>query len=242
METIGIILAAGMGNRLGEYTKNIPKALVEVGGMPLVAYALEYMQKFNVQKTYVVGGYRFSQLQECIRTIDGTAVCIENPDFTKQNLLSFNAVLAHIPENANIVIANVDYIFGSETIEAMKGLRPGIIIFGSYNVLPEMDDVMKVQVGEGNTVTALSKELNAFDAVYNGYWSVDASRVAIVRQVVQDLLQTADLNTTTVEEIFRECIRRGVPVNIVDVGTANWLEVDTPEELEYAQAHFNELI
>ena len=37
-----VLLAAGLGSRLGSLTERIPKALITVGGEPLLAYAVRF--------------------------------------------------------------------------------------------------------------------------------------------------------------------------------------------------------
>ena len=43
-----MLFAAGLGTRLGEYTKNTPKALVQIKDKPLIEYSLEYLKKYGV--------------------------------------------------------------------------------------------------------------------------------------------------------------------------------------------------
>jgi len=51
MFMIGVILAAGKGTRLG---LDIPKAMVEVAGKPLISYVIDGMRKAEVSKIIVV--------------------------------------------------------------------------------------------------------------------------------------------------------------------------------------------
>lgn len=43
-----IILAAGMGKRLGEYTKNNTKCMVSVNGVPLISRLLNQLNQQNI--------------------------------------------------------------------------------------------------------------------------------------------------------------------------------------------------
>ena len=57
-----IILAAGMGKRLGELTRNNTKCMVEVGGVKLIERALTILDKKNLNKIILVVGYQYENL------------------------------------------------------------------------------------------------------------------------------------------------------------------------------------
>ena len=40
-----VILAGGLGKRLGNLTKDTPKALINISGKPFIAHQLDYLKK-----------------------------------------------------------------------------------------------------------------------------------------------------------------------------------------------------
>ena len=66
-DLIGVIPAAGLGTRMGS---SRPKALVSVGGRPLLDYAIAALKDLGVSKIIVVTGYRSETIHEYIRTCD----------------------------------------------------------------------------------------------------------------------------------------------------------------------------
>jgi NDP-sugar pyrophosphorylase family protein len=50
---IAFILGAGLGTRLRPLTENIPKPLLEIGGRPIIAYAMEHLRAVGVQRFIV---------------------------------------------------------------------------------------------------------------------------------------------------------------------------------------------
>jgi NDP-sugar pyrophosphorylase family protein len=47
------ILGAGLGTRLRPLTENIPKPLLEIGGRPIITYAMEHLRAIGVQRFIV---------------------------------------------------------------------------------------------------------------------------------------------------------------------------------------------
>ena len=50
-------MAAGRGSRLGNYTKELPKALVDINGKSLIERQIHLFQKNNITQIFIVRGY-----------------------------------------------------------------------------------------------------------------------------------------------------------------------------------------
>ena len=61
-----IILAAGMGKRLGEYTKNNTKCMVDVNGTKLIDRVITQLSHFHLNRLIIVIGYKGEELKEYI--------------------------------------------------------------------------------------------------------------------------------------------------------------------------------
>jgi len=53
-----IILAAGMGKRLGDLVKDKPKPMIEVGGKPVLEHNIEALVKYGIREIYINLYYR----------------------------------------------------------------------------------------------------------------------------------------------------------------------------------------
>lgn len=53
-----IILAGGLGTRISEYTKTIPKPMIEVAGKPIIVHIMKHYAKFGFKDFYVALGYK----------------------------------------------------------------------------------------------------------------------------------------------------------------------------------------
>lgn len=64
-----IILAAGMGKRLKELTRNNTKCMVSVNGVSLIDRMLHQIERQNVQRIVIVVGYEAEKLKSYISTL-----------------------------------------------------------------------------------------------------------------------------------------------------------------------------
>ncbi len=53
-----IILAGGLGTRLSEYTKTIPKPMVKILGVPLIVHIMKHYAKNGFKKFLIAAGYK----------------------------------------------------------------------------------------------------------------------------------------------------------------------------------------
>ena len=53
----GLILAAGASRRLYPLTKNTPKCLLDIGGLPILSHQLNALKKYGINEVIIVLGY-----------------------------------------------------------------------------------------------------------------------------------------------------------------------------------------
>jgi choline kinase len=63
-----VILAAGMGNRLGKYTKNNTKCMLEINGETLIKRALDAIDFAGIDRCIIVVGYQKENLMNFVGT------------------------------------------------------------------------------------------------------------------------------------------------------------------------------
>ena len=53
-----IILAGGLGTRLPEYTKSIPKPMINIKGKPIIRRIIEHYKKYDYKNFIIASGYK----------------------------------------------------------------------------------------------------------------------------------------------------------------------------------------
>lgn len=74
-----VILAGGLGTRISEYTKNIPKPMIKVGKYPLIIHIMKHYLKYGYNEFYIALGYKGNVIREYFK---------KNPFNFKINLIN----------------------------------------------------------------------------------------------------------------------------------------------------------
>ncbi len=82
-----IILAAGMGKRLKDLTKNNTKCMVEVNGVTLIDRLLRQLDAYNLKRIVIVVGYEGKKLIDYVngRGVKTPVIFVDNPVYYKTN-------------------------------------------------------------------------------------------------------------------------------------------------------------
>ena len=65
-----VILAGGLGTRLSEYTKSIPKPMVKINGKPILLHIIEHYLKYGFDNFYIALGYKGKIIKQYFKNIE----------------------------------------------------------------------------------------------------------------------------------------------------------------------------
>ncbi|MCM1141822.1 MAG: aminotransferase class I/II-fold pyridoxal phosphate-dependent enzyme [Muribaculum sp.] len=115
-----IILAAGMGRRLGEFTANNTKCMLEVNGIRLIDRMLAQLDKLNLSRIVIVIGYEGQNLKNYIskQYPSRPIVFVENPVYDKtNNIYSLWLARGFMAEEETLLLES-DLIFEDKVLKA----------------------------------------------------------------------------------------------------------------------------
>ncbi|MEE0803939.1 MAG: phosphocholine cytidylyltransferase family protein, partial [Prevotellamassilia sp.] len=148
-----IILAAGMGRRLGDLTKDNTKCMVKVNGVTLIDRLLTQLSKLQLNRVVIVVGYEGEKLQAHIGTRYDDTLKIEyvnNPVFDKTNNIYSLALAKKQLEEDDTLLIESDLIFDDAMFPLLlSDPYPNLALVAKYQTW--MDGTM-VRIDEDNNI------------------------------------------------------------------------------------------
>lgn len=119
-----LMLAAGMGKRLGKYTKGNTKCMVEVAGKRLVDRVIEAIEYAEIKRFIIVIGHRGDALQcyieDKFKDSSIEFIFINNSNYHKTNNIYSLYMAKEFLEKDDTIILESDLIFDKKVIKDVK--------------------------------------------------------------------------------------------------------------------------
>ncbi len=226
-----VILAAGMGTRLFK-NGEMPKPLLRVVGLPLIARVMEAAAQAGIRRFVIVIGYRADTMRAEIPSLlpKGCALeLVENPRFEESNGVSLLAALKAVQEP--FVLLMSDHIFSHDRLgraiehHARTG-RCLLVVEDCKDFEGDIEDATRVRVVDGK-VHDIGKGLGAYDAIDTGMFilSPEPVRSALCRCGPSPSISDGMRKLASAGELDTLFLRQGY-----------WQDVDTPEDYKTAEA------
>ncbi len=130
-----IILAAGMGKRLGKLTESDTMCMLEVNGIKLIDRALEALEEAGITKLCIVIGYKGSRVQSYLGNRWGSIDIsyVENSDYAKTNNIYSLLLASDFLKSDDTILLESDLIFEKEVIkELVEDPRENIVLVDKF--------------------------------------------------------------------------------------------------------------
>ena len=169
-----LILAAGMGKRLKELTRNNTKCMVKVNGVTLIERLLRQLDMFHLSRIVIVIGYEGQKLTDYIGTLDiNTPVTyVNNPVYDRTNNIYSLSLAKDYLLNDDTLLMESDLIFEDDVLkEILDDPRDTLALVDKYE---SWMDGTCIKISEEDTIEAFvpgSKFL--FDDIPNYYKTVN---------------------------------------------------------------------
>lgn len=241
-----IILAAGMGRRLGSYTKENTKCMVPVNGVRLIDRVLTQLSALHLKRVLMVVGYKGKELIHHIgeRYADALKIeYVENPIYDRtNNIYSLSLVKEQMQEDDTLLIES-DLIFSDRLFSMiLADERPNIALVAKYETW--MDGTMVRIDQDGNIVNFVPKKAFNYQEVDSYYKTVNIYKFSKAFSQTQyvpflDAYCKALGNNEYYEQVLRVItLLDKTNLKALDIGNEKWYEIDDVQDLDIAETIF----
>ena len=230
-----MILVAGRAQRLAPLTDRTHKALLPVGGRPILAWMLEALHAAGVRRSVLVVGHCADRVRaEAARAPEGMAIeFLHNPDYAKGSALSLYA--ARDVLRGPTLIMDADVVFPREFLfRLLRSAEPNAFLIDEG--FQDTGEEVKIYVQDGRVI-ALGKKVvpEAWDLVGEGIGFLkcgpEAGRVLVT--LLEQVIAESD-GASEYEDALHLLVKQQ-RVAALRIGGLPWTEVDFAVDLHRAR-------
>jgi MurNAc alpha-1-phosphate uridylyltransferase len=233
-----MILAAGLGTRLKPITETIPKALVEVGGVPMLERVARRLIAAGATRLIVNVHHHPEQVVDFVRSREGfgveTLISDESGD-----LLETGGALAKaaplISREAPFFLHNVDVMTDID-LDGMYAEHRRTTPLATLAVMQRestrylLFDEEQSLCGFGNATTGLHREARP---PVGSTSRLGFSGVHVLSPRILDLI--TETGAFSIITLYMRLVSEGERILAHRVDTAAWIDIGRPEQLEMAR-------
>lgn len=227
-----LILAAGLGSRLRGISDSKP--LTPVGGIPLLEHVIRRAAQGGATRIVVVTGHQAERVEAFLA---GLQARLDLPigwervaDWTLPN---GHSVLAGSKAfSGNYLLSMADHLFDPAIVERLlEQQSEGVTLAVDHALsgpLLDIDDATKVEVAADGRIVRIGKTLEKYNAIDTGVFLATPALAEAIRAVIDDG------GSGSLSEGVQRLADAG-KARTAHIGSARWIDVDSPEMLALAE-------
>jgi choline kinase len=233
-----VVLAAGTSQRLRPLTDNKPKALLTIDGVPLLHRLAVQCANIGVTEFIVVTGHCHDKVAtwatETNLPLPVTTLFAPEYD-TTNNAVSLLATRDRVEGHAFLKFDGDLILHGDILKRLMASNAPSALVLDTTKELVEED--MRVITHDNGHVAAIGKhlELARSKGVSIGVERFSAADGAVVFDAIDGMVRGEGRVGAWYEDAYHTLVGNGFDLQCVDTDGLPWTEIDTLDDLKYAE-------
>ncbi len=220
-----IILAAGFGTRLKGHI-SLPKPVIRVFGLPLIAYSMASLRASGVEKFYVVvNEHNANHVEEVVSKADVDVELVVNTRPELGNGYSLLVGMEHV-KGERFYVSMSDHIYTPDIPQSLGNPCDAdvAVCVDSNPRLVDEEEATRVLVDRG-LVLDIGKGLENYTHVDAGVMAMSVGMYdAYTRYVSEDCVNE-------LSSLIRNAVLDGFRVVAVDVSGAPWVDMDRIDDI-----------
>jgi choline kinase len=235
-----IILAAGVGRRLGKDGENQPKCLLRFNGKSLLEHHLDYLHHYQIDTVAIAVGYQAQMIQDEITALgaENWVSTVYNPDYTQGSVVSLWRLRDYLAAEDDVLVMDADVLYSRRILETLVKTQIPNCFLLDRDFEPG-DEPVKLCVREGQLVE-FRKQV-ASDLAYDfagesvGFFRFGSAIARRLATRTEEYVAAGRYEEPYEEAIRDLLLETPAAFGYEDVTGIPWIEIDFPEDIQRAQ-------
>jgi choline kinase len=235
-----VILAAGVGQRLGPRELAEPKVLLRFGGRSLLERHIRLLGLAGVREVAIGVGFEADRIAEELRRLALPAPRVEtvfNPRFTRGSVVTLWTLRAVLTRGGPVLVMDGDVLYDRRMLARLVGSRHANCFLLDRGLEPG-EEPMKLAMKDGAPVDFRKRLARAHD-----YYGESVGFFRLSEETAGALVTAAGrlIEAGRDGEYFEEALRDVLIASpagtfgVEDVSGLPWIEIDFPADVERAE-------
>jgi NDP-sugar pyrophosphorylase family protein len=222
-----LIMAGGLGSRLGSLTKKTPKPLISVGGEPIIHRILHSLAGFGFQEVFISVNYLAEQIVASVA--DGSSFGLKVRYVFEDEPLGTAGAIGRIQDLENfdsLIVMNADLVVDldySKLLEYHSEKGFDLTVVARENVTQIPFGVLRVENG---LVIGIDEKPSYADFISAGVYVLSRNIFGIIPDIAIDMPDLVN------EAAASEYKIGAFPIHL------HWIDIGNPQDLDRAEQHF----
>ena len=194
----------------------------------MIHYSLDAMTEAGISEIAVVVGYQAEKIPDALKYRYPYLTFIYNERYNEGNALSIHAALSFVSDEPFVVCMG-DHPISPEIIRCLlshQGYGGCVLCVDREAWLSsQVNDATRVQVDSDGNITAIGKQLKAWNAIDTGVFKMTPRVFPVIDRLIE--MSGEDVGISDVVRFMGDA---GETFSTCDVSGMFWADVDTPED------------
>lgn len=232
-----IILAAGIGKRLGPTSDLKPKCLLSFGGISLLHRHIAILQYYNICEICIITGYEAGMIEDALSNIPINAQLIYNPQYQQGSVISLWSAQPFLTSGEDILLMDADVLYDRNIVGRLVNTSHQNCFLLDRD-FKAGDEPVKICISNGRLVefrknidNKVQFDLQGESVGFFRFSSAMAENLAVQ---AQHYIDSGRLDEPY-EEVIRDLLLdKSDLFAYEDVTGLPWIEIDFPEDIDRA--------
>ncbi|MCG8324786.1 MAG: phosphocholine cytidylyltransferase family protein [Thiotrichales bacterium] len=239
--TQALILAAGIGNRLGDAAGDRPKSLLEFDGVSLLQRHIRILNGVGINRISVVTGHRSEMIESTLQALaheTGPVNTIYNKDYLEGSVVSLWTGREVLESSDSVLLMDADVLYSENILKMLVSSRQPNCLLIDREFEPG-DEPVKVCIRD-EQIIEFRKKIDPqlkFDMQGEsvGFFKFNAGACNLILDKTHSYVSNGRRDQPY-EEVLRDVLHEHPDLfGFEDITGHAWIEIDFPEDIERAR-------